>query len=163
MQKQICFKHYLHTKKVNFSKHDRIGLVSTNLLQSKKILCISSTRRSRKKKKSQPWEFKFKLCSESLELRDTVSCSVQIRRTGQATKPGLPLALEAHSDLLSIPETFRFPKRVYGFCGLSSFPRRLFTLPRPWGVPHCALHYFPQFALQLCQPCVLLTYDLGLL
>lgn len=60
-----------------------------------------------------------------------VARGILICITAEATEPGLPLELEPRSSLLSVPETLRFPQRVYGFCGLFSFPRRLFILPRP--------------------------------
>lgn len=68
MQKQINVTHHLHRNKVS-PKHDRMGMVSTNLLQGKKGLCISSTREAQRMPTTRA---KCKLCLIAWKPKDTM-------------------------------------------------------------------------------------------
>lgn len=150
-------RHYLHRKKsTSQNMIEQVWLVQ--IYCKIKRFC-ASVPKGEAGRECPDHEFRLKSSSESLEAQ-TESCSQDPDRQSHTF---LWSKACAPSNLLSIPKPLGFSRRVDGFCGLSPLPRRLLTLPGPGGPSHRALHDLPKFALQLCQPSILLADDLGLL
>lgn len=161
MLKQTSLTHHLHRKNVS-SQHDSMGLVSTDLLQSKRFSASAPPEKREEGRQPQEPSVSCVLIAWKPKGHHVAPVSRQEELLNLPATDIFP-ELQPHSSLLPVPKSFGFPKRVYGFCRLPSFPRRVLTLPRAWGCSYCTFHDFSKLPFQLCQPCVLLTYDLGLL
>lgn len=102
-------------------------------------------------------------CSEEqAAYNDTMLWIAVFRHPSWATMCIL-LKVSFIPKLFVISKAFRLPKRTYWFGGSLPFPRGLFTWCWPWRTSNCAFHDFSQFAFELSQSSILLTYDLSLL